>query len=69
MPNGAQQLVFKAVVSTAFLKMLKLSVSRCYRSLNESILTSAIVLLRYDNEMGYSNRVIDLIKYMQTKDH
>jgi len=22
----------------------------------------------YDNEMGYSNRVIDLIKYMQTKD-
>lgn len=23
----------------------------------------------YDNEFGYSNRVIDLIKYMQTKDH
>ena len=23
---------------------------------------------RYDNEMGYSNRVIDLIKYMQSKD-
>jgi glyceraldehyde 3-phosphate dehydrogenase len=23
----------------------------------------------YDNEYGYSNRVIDLIKYMQTKDH
>lgn len=22
----------------------------------------------YDNEFGYSNRVIDLIKYMQTKD-
>ena len=23
---------------------------------------------RYDNEMGYSNRVIDLITFMQTKD-
>jgi len=23
---------------------------------------------RYDNEFGYSTRVIDLIKYIQTKD-
>ena len=26
------------------------------------------IFRRYDNEMGYSNRVIDLIAYMQTKD-
>lgn len=24
---------------------------------------------RYDNEYGYSNRVVDLIKYIAKKDH
>ena len=26
-------------------------------------------LFRYDNEYGYSNRVVDLIKYIAKKDH
>ena len=26
------------------------------------------LIFRYDNEYGYSNRVIDLIKFMATKD-
>jgi glyceraldehyde 3-phosphate dehydrogenase len=28
-----------------------------------------IFFFRYDNEYGYSNRVIDLIKYITEKDH
>ncbi len=28
-----------------------------------------IFFFRYDNEYGYSNRVVDLIKYIAKKDH
>ena len=28
-----------------------------------------IFIFRYDNEYGYSNRIIDLIKYIDKKDH
>ncbi len=37
--------------------------------LKYSVWKILIFFFRYDNEYGYSNRVVDLIKYIAKKDH
>lgn len=65
--KGILEYTEEEVVSTDFISSTASSIfdANAGISLNDNFVK---LISWYDNEFGYSNRVIDLIKYIQTKD-